>query len=178
MPRHSKLSREAESLILSLCTGPENRIGRQGTDEIKKHPFFSGVDWAGCLKSEPPPYIPKIRHATDTSNFDPVPEKETEAEPDDVYDEEKQRIMDKAPQHAFYEFTFRRFFDEGGHPQALSFEEDTRPPVQQQQQQNGVVIQNNKRTVTTSDKSVPVPSKVAPPPLNQGKLEDKAPVYV
>ena len=147
-----------------------------GTDEIKKHPFFIDVDWLNCLKNKPPPYIPKIKHETDTSNFDPVPEKETESEIDQAYEEEKQRILDKGPQHAFYEFTFRRFFDEGGHPQAFCFEEESRKD--KEDQQNDATCQTNKRTVTTSDKSVPIPSKVAPPPINQGKLDGKAPIYV
>lgn len=176
IPHHAKLSDEAENLIQRLCTGPENRIGRMGTDEIKKHPFFGGVDWANCLKNKPPPYIPKIKHATDTSNFDPVPEKETENEADEAYEEEKQRILDKAPQHAFYEFTFRRFFDEGGHPQTFGTDEESKG--ERRCQPSDTTSQNNKRTVTTSDKSVPVPSKVAAPPINYGRLDEKAPIYV
>lgn len=176
IPHHIKLSREAEDLIQRLCTGPEDRLGRMGTDEIKKHPFFFGVDWLSCLKDKPPPYIPNIKHATDTSNFDPVTEKDTDDEIDEAREQEKKRILDKGPQHAFYEFTFRRFFDEGGHPQAFCFEEDTRNHWQGQQ--NDSACQTNKRTVTTSDKSVPIPSKVAPPPINQGKLEEKSPIYV
>ena len=176
IPHHAKLSPEAKDLIQKLCTGPENRIGGMSTDEIKKHPFFFDVDWINCLKNKPPPYIPKIKHPTDTSNFDPVPEKETDNDDDKANEEEKQRILDKAPQHAFYEFTFRRFFDEGGHPQAFCFEDDSRGGKQSLQSE--MSYQSNKRSVTTSDKSVPIPNKVAAPPITQGKLDEKAPIYV
>lgn len=28
-----------------FCTDSENRIGSNGVEEIKSHPFFEGVDW-------------------------------------------------------------------------------------------------------------------------------------
>eukprot|EP00794_Sanderia_malayensis_P000256 gene256-877_t len=178
IPKHAKLSAEAENLITNLCVNPERRLGTRGTDEIKKHPFFAGVDWVNCLKNDPAPYKPMIRHATDTSNFDPVPEKEINEELDDAIIEEKRKIIEKGPQHAFYEFTFRRFFDEGGHPQEITMEDDVRGASNGQQNSN-VTLQNNKRTATQSDKSVTVPNKVAAPPsMLPLKLDDKAPVYV
>ncbi len=177
IPKQAKLIRDAENLIINLCVDPERRLGKHGTDEIKKHPFFNGVDWVNSLKDKPAPFIPKIRHATDTSNFDPVPEKETADEHDDVINEEKRQIIEKGPQHAFYEFTFRRFFDEGGHPQEITMEDGARP-LHNDNQSSNMVSQNNKRTATQSDKSVPVPNKVAAPPIMPMNLDDKAPVYV
>ncbi len=176
IPKQAKLTSEAENLIVNLCVSPEQRLGKHGTDEIRKHPFFDGLNWADGLKSEPAPFIPKIRHATDTSNFDPVPEKEANADNDDRNNEEKREILEKGPQHAFYEFTFRRFFDEGGYPQEITMGDDAKPFTDTTS--NGTTSQNNKRSATQSDKSVSVPNKVAAPPLMPGKLDDKAPIYV
>merc|ERR1712001_632426 len=65
-----------------------------------------------------PEAIPKITHPEDTSNFDT----EQQENNDNVYNENGCRVggssreknLDNNP--GFYEFTFRRFFDDGGHP--------------------------------------------------------------
>uniref|UniRef100_A0A8C5WD35 non-specific serine/threonine protein kinase n=1 Tax=Leptobrachium leishanense TaxID=445787 RepID=A0A8C5WD35_9ANUR len=115
-----KLSPEASDLIIKLCRGPEDRLGKNGADEIKAHPFFKNIDFSSDLRQQTALYIPKITHPTDTSNFDPV-------DPDKLWsDEDKDGNQNdtlngwykngKHPDHAFYEFTFRRFFDDNGHP--------------------------------------------------------------
>jgi hypothetical protein len=38
-------------------------------DEIKKHPFFKGIDWANIRKLKAP-IIPKYNSKKDTSNFE------------------------------------------------------------------------------------------------------------
>jgi hypothetical protein len=56
-----------------LTRDPEKRLGSGKTDaeEIKRHPFFKGVNWQDILdKKVPPPFFPKVRGPTDTSNFD------------------------------------------------------------------------------------------------------------
>lgn len=120
IPPQAKLSPEASDLIVKLCRGPEDRLGKNGADEIKAHPFFKNIDFSIDLRQQhhPAPYIPKIAHCTDTSNFDPV-------DPDKLWSEDDGNHNDtlngwfkngKHPEHAFYEFTFRRFFDDNGHP--------------------------------------------------------------
>ena len=115
IPNYANLSPEAADLIVRLCTSADQRSGRGGASELKTHPFFNGVDFEGGLRSKTAPYIPKIRFATDTSNFDPiVPDKLRNSADEDKMD----NTLDngKHPVHAFFEFTFRRFFDDGGHP--------------------------------------------------------------
>ena len=34
-----------QDLIQKLCCAPKDRLGRVNIDEIKKHPFFEGIDW-------------------------------------------------------------------------------------------------------------------------------------
>jgi serine/threonine protein kinase len=44
----SSISNEAKSLLISLLNrNPNRRLGAGPTDgeEIKKHPFFDGIDW-------------------------------------------------------------------------------------------------------------------------------------
>ncbi|KAL0967356.1 hypothetical protein UPYG_G00251210 [Umbra pygmaea] len=73
VPPQAKLSPEASDLIIKLCRGPEDRLGKNGADEIKAQPFFKSVDFSNDLRQlQLAPYIPTIAHCTDTSNFDPV----------------------------------------------------------------------------------------------------------
>ncbi|XP_077206160.1 serine/threonine-protein kinase LATS1-like isoform X3 [Paroedura picta] len=119
IPPQAKLTPEASDLIIKLCRGPEDRLGKNGADEIKAHPFFKSIDFSSDLRQQPACYIPKITHPTDTSNFDPV-------DPDKLWCEDKEGNVNdtlngwykngKHPEHAFYEFTFRRFFDDNGYP--------------------------------------------------------------
>lgn len=53
--------------------------------------------------------MPEIKHATDTSNFDPVDVARLQQKDQSV------RSPD-FPNHALVDFTFHRFFDESGHP--------------------------------------------------------------
>ncbi|KAF9318271.1 hypothetical protein BG003_011581 [Podila horticola] len=51
-----------------LLARKENRLGKNGVEEIKAHPFFKGVDWDNIRKSTPP-FLPVIETPDDTSNF-------------------------------------------------------------------------------------------------------------
>jgi len=39
------ISPEAQDLIRRWLCEPEQRLGTNGIDEIKAHPFFRGIDW-------------------------------------------------------------------------------------------------------------------------------------
>ncbi|XP_023560214.1 myotonin-protein kinase isoform X6 [Octodon degus] len=62
---------EARSLIQGLLCPPEVRLGRDGAEDFRKHPFFFGLDWEG-LRDSVPPFTPDFEGATDTCNFDVV----------------------------------------------------------------------------------------------------------
>lgn len=121
VPPQVKLSPESVDIIGRLCCSAEDRLGSNGAGEIKAHPFFTQLDFSSNLRQQPAPYKPKIAHPMDTSNFDPV---EEEGGPGAWSDsEDSTRALDllcspngKHPEHAFYEFTFRRFFDDNGCP--------------------------------------------------------------
>lgn len=139
IPGSAKMSPEAHDLILKLCSAADVRLGRNGAQEVKDHPFFSSLDLDRIRQTEAP-YKPVIRHDEDTSNFDPVdPDKlRPSTDSDDssssssadgngagggpragVPNRFGNNVGNHQPGHAFYEFTFRRFFDDGGHPYPL-----------------------------------------------------------
>lgn len=49
-----------------ILRDPVERLGSQGAEEVKDHPFFDGFDWSGMEKMRSiPPYKPKVnRHLT------------------------------------------------------------------------------------------------------------------
>lgn len=59
--------------LFRFCTDSENRIGSNGVEEIKSHPFFEGVDW-GHIRERPAAIPIEIKSIDDTSNFDEFPE--------------------------------------------------------------------------------------------------------
>ena len=104
IPPQAKLSPESADLILRLCSSADRRLGKRA-EEVKAHSYFAGINFGADLRHQKAPYIPKIEHPTDTSNFDDV-------------DPEKIRNSDQIEFnsntgisfHGFYGFTYRRFF--------------------------------------------------------------------
>ena len=131
IPKQANLSEEGMDLILKLCVGADRRLGKNA-EEVKSHPFFADIDFEKGLRRQVAPHIPRIQYATDTSNFDPVdPDKLRNSESPDPKSNE---LLDNSkPFHGFFEFTFRRFFDDGGgpvYPSRISLDDnDNQGPV-------------------------------------------------
>lgn len=113
IPKQANLSPEATDLILKLCCNAEKRLGKNA-NEIKDHPFFQEIDFEKGLRRQPAPYKPRIEYPTDTSNFDPIdPDRLRNSTSIDSSNSDD--AADKSKHfHGFFEFTFRRFFDDGG----------------------------------------------------------------
>ena len=69
IPKKNKISKEAEDLIFKLVNEPKKRLGINGVNEIKNHPFFKGIDWNNIRKTKAP-FIPNIKTEYDTKYFD------------------------------------------------------------------------------------------------------------
>ena len=107
IPPHPKISPETEDLIRSLITSADKRLGRtNGCAEIKAHQFFKGIDFTQDLRRQPAAWKPTILFPEDTSNFDFIEEDESESEL------QGKDLSNDNRNNRFYEFTFRRFFDE------------------------------------------------------------------
>lgn len=117
IPAEANLSPESIDLLRRLLTDANERLGINGVEEIKAHPFFAGVDWRR-IRDKKAPYLPDLKNEIDTSNFDHYDEEEA------WYVEEpltKRRAIihqqgggNKENQHQYNQFwgyTFKRDFD-------------------------------------------------------------------
>ena len=69
IPDEITLSREAEDLINKMINYSDKRLGKNGIEEIKVHPFFKGVDWDNIRKTKAP-FIPNLKNDCDTKYFE------------------------------------------------------------------------------------------------------------
>jgi len=85
-PEDCQISKEARNLIERFCCDQNDRLGRNGPEEIKAHPFFKGIDWAK-IRDTKAPIIPDLKDQFDTKYFDHFDEVDNE-EKDDNDDRE------------------------------------------------------------------------------------------
>ena len=69
IPAEAKLSSASIDILQRLICDAECRLGRNGVDEIKAHPFFKDVDWER-MKEVKAPYIPEVKNETSNEHFD------------------------------------------------------------------------------------------------------------
>ena len=72
----ANISKEAEDILRKLINDPETRLGANGADEIKSHPFFKGIDWNHIKETLEPPFVPELKNNYDTKYFDEFEEDE------------------------------------------------------------------------------------------------------
>ena len=70
VPSEIILSDEALDLIKKMINDPGKRLGKNGSDEIKAHPFFKGIDWENIRDTMKPPFIPEIQNDYVTKYFE------------------------------------------------------------------------------------------------------------
>ncbi|KAF2072376.1 hypothetical protein CYY_006321 [Polysphondylium violaceum] len=65
------ISPEAKDIIDKLLSlDPKSRLGYNGAQEVKSHPFFAGINW-DTIRTQEPFFKPKIANLQDTSYFEP-----------------------------------------------------------------------------------------------------------
>ncbi|ULU12032.1 hypothetical protein L3Y34_015410 [Caenorhabditis briggsae] len=97
------LSTECIMMVQQLICDSSTRLGtRGGASQVKQHPWFKGIDWENLRKLRADYiYIPRVAHDEDTSNFETFQD-------NDRTDKPNVRGLHNP---AFYEFTYRHFFD-------------------------------------------------------------------
>lgn len=66
-----EFSNEARDFMQRLMTlDPNERLGANGADEVKNHPFFEGIDWDKVTTTEAA-FIPQVTDPESTDYFDP-----------------------------------------------------------------------------------------------------------
>ena len=63
-----RMSDEAQDLIYKLISNKNNRLGKNGAEEIKKHPFFSDINWDN-VRNMKAPFIPYLENEYDNKYF-------------------------------------------------------------------------------------------------------------
>uniref|UniRef100_A0A8C1K4N1 Rho-associated protein kinase 2 n=1 Tax=Cyprinus carpio TaxID=7962 RepID=A0A8C1K4N1_CYPCA len=80
-PDDVEISQEAKNIICAFLTDREVRLGRNGVEEIKRHPFFKNDQWTfSTIRETAAPVVPELSSDIDTSNFDEIEEDKGEVE--------------------------------------------------------------------------------------------------
>uniref|UniRef100_UPI00358F7BE9 rho-associated protein kinase 2-like n=1 Tax=Myxine glutinosa TaxID=7769 RepID=UPI00358F7BE9 len=80
-PDDAGISKEAKSLICAFLMDRSVRLGRNGIDEIKKHPFFRNDQWTwDNIRETVAPVVPELMGDADTSCFDDIEDEKVEEE--------------------------------------------------------------------------------------------------
>ena len=69
VPKEANLSKDAVDLIYKLVCDKDTRLGTNGAQEIKNHPYFADVNWAN-LRTSRAPWVPIVKTDVDSDNFD------------------------------------------------------------------------------------------------------------
>ena len=102
-----KVGKTARDLIEKLFVNdPKKRLGYNSADEVKKHPFFKGIDFDKVLKKEyKPPFIPKLKDDTDLRYFD---DSFTQLSVDNENQEDKKEEEDDKDDYNFEGFSYQQ----------------------------------------------------------------------
>ncbi|XP_059373283.1 rho-associated protein kinase 2-like isoform X2 [Carassius carassius] len=80
-PDDVEISQEAKNIICAFLTERDIRLGRNGVEEIKRHPFFKNDQWTFItIRETAAPVVPELISDIDTSNFDEIEEDKGEVE--------------------------------------------------------------------------------------------------
>ena len=102
IPSKIQISDEAKDLIFKMINNSDDRLGKNGSEEIKRHPFFKDVDWNNIRNSKAP-FIPELKNEYDTKYF----EQFEEVEP--FYPKNQNKFKRKDVEYVGYDFNKDNF---------------------------------------------------------------------
>lgn len=105
IPEEANLSPEAADILKRLMTDADTRLGLNGVDEIKNHPFFRSVDWKN-LRNTKAVYLPDVKSELDCSRFDKFDEEKPFYPKDDVKSRKKRTDIN------FVGYTYKKDVEE------------------------------------------------------------------
>ena len=101
------ITKEAKDLIQRLLVvDPMKRLGQglNGSEDIKNHPFFKGVNWIDAWKKKlKPPFVPKLKNDIDLKYFDTM---FTDEPIDGPKRKATNRDRDREPSNEYNGFTY------------------------------------------------------------------------
>ncbi|CAB3407058.1 unnamed protein product [Caenorhabditis bovis] len=72
-PEDAQISDKAKDIIRRFLSAAPERLGKNGVDEIRQHPFFKNDEWTfETLRQATPPIIPTLRSDDDTTHFEDI----------------------------------------------------------------------------------------------------------
>ena len=75
IPPEARLSAASVDILKRLICDADTRLGKNGSEEIKAHPFFKGVNWDN-MRQGTAPYIPQVSNEISNENFDQFEEED------------------------------------------------------------------------------------------------------
>ncbi|VDK62999.1 unnamed protein product, partial [Onchocerca ochengi] len=76
-PEDVEMSENAKNLVCAFLSSSEKRLGKEGVESIKQHPFFQNDEWNfDTIRKAVPPVIPELKGDDDASHFDDIEAKE------------------------------------------------------------------------------------------------------
>ena len=115
-PEDVQISKHAEAIIRGFLTDRSVRLGNNGVEEVRTHPFFKNEQWDfRTIRDNVPPVVHELSGDDDTRNFDDV---ENEA-PNESFPTPKAFAGNHLP---FVGFTYSKDH------QLMSEREDEKPP--------------------------------------------------
>ncbi|VDN39021.1 unnamed protein product, partial [Gongylonema pulchrum] len=76
-PEDVEMSEHAKDMIRAFLSSSEKRLGKDGVESIKQHPFFLNDEWTfETIRQAVPPVIPELKSDDDASHFDDIEAKE------------------------------------------------------------------------------------------------------
>lgn len=139
------ISKDAKSLIRSFLTDQSERLGKNGVDEIKDHPFFKNENWNfDNIHLSVPPVIPDLKSDDDTSNFEEIDDNDGNLE-DNSFPVPKAFAGDQLP---FVGFTY------SSHEQYFKSSTSTSSSKVCKYNNNSLVNENNNNPKLINNKQV------------------------